>query len=132
MHRTFRHLHRRLREENGNAVAEFPLVAALVAAVALSVIQVALYVHVRNGLTDAAVQSAYHAALQGNDVSDGIARARDITDRRFASFVTPTVTGSVTNGIVEIEISTNVPLVGFLGPANGLVVTGHAVKEESL
>lgn len=128
----FRYVLGRLRDDRGNAVAEFPLVAALVTAVALSVIQVALYVHVRNGLTDAAVQSAYHASLQGNDVSDGITRAEDITNRRFASLVTPNVTGKVNNGIVEITITTNVPLVGFLGPAHGLKVTGHAVKEESL
>ena len=60
-----RRLHRRLREERGNAVVEFPLIAALVVALGLSLLQLALFLHVRNGLTDIAVQSAYHGALLG-------------------------------------------------------------------
>ena len=99
-----RRLHRRLREERGNAVVEFPLIAALVVALGLSLLQLALFLHVRNGLTDIAVQSAYHGALLGNDPSDGLARASELA----------------------------LPLIGFFGPSNALHVVGHAVDEDAL
>ncbi len=132
MTRVVRSLWLRLRSDSGNAVAEFPLVSAMVVMVALSVIQLALFVHVRNGLTDAAVQASYFAALQGNDVDDGVERAHTIAERRFASLVDPRVTAAEHDGIIRIEIRADLPLVGFLGPSNALVVSGHAVKEESL
>lgn len=121
-----------MRDDRGNAVAEFPLVSALVVALALSVIQVGLYVHVRNGLTDAAVQGAHYAALQGNSVDNGVARTRELADRRFASLAPADVRGTESDGVIRIEVRSSLPLVGFLGPARALEVSGHAVKEESL
>src|SRR5699024_8046705 len=47
---------RRLRDEHGSAVAEFPMVAVLIIMIALMIVQAALIVHTRNTLVDAAVR----------------------------------------------------------------------------
>ncbi|WP_052127030.1 hypothetical protein [Dermabacter hominis] len=127
-----RRLHRRLREERGNAVVEFPLIAALVVALGLSLLQLALFLHVRNGLTDIAVQSAYHGALLGNDPSDGLARASELASARFQQLGDVDVEAREHAGVIEIKIHAALPLIGFFGPSNALHVVGHAVDEDAL
>lgn len=123
----------RLRSERGNAVAEFPLISTLIVALALSIIQLSLFLYVRGGITDAAVQGAYYAALQGNDVDQGVQRARDLTEDRFGSLVDVEAEGDLSaDGTVRIVLRTSLPIIGFFGPANALEGRGHAVKEESL
>src|SRR5690625_5486256 len=55
-----------LRSDDGAAVAEFPLVAVLIIIIALGVVQAAMIMQTRNTLTDAAVQGAHHASLEGS------------------------------------------------------------------
>ncbi|CAM3963690.1 pilus assembly protein [Helcobacillus massiliensis] len=123
----------RLREERGSIIAEFPLVMVLVVGLALTLTQLALFVYVRNGLIDAAVQGAHHASLYGNGVEDGTNRTYAIADRRFHSLVDPEVSADRTaDGMITVRVRADLPLVGFIGPRGGLVVEGHAVDEDSL
>ncbi|MDU1123366.1 MAG: pilus assembly protein, partial [Dermabacter sp.] len=80
---------------------EFPLIAALVVALGLSLLQLALFLHVRNGLTDIAVQSAYHGALLGNDPSDGLARASELASARFQQLGDVDVEAREHAGVIE-------------------------------
>lgn len=127
-----RRLWARIREDRGNAVVEFPLISALIVALGLSLLQLALFLHVRNGLTDIAVQSAYYGALLGNDAGDGRARATELTVARFQQLGEVQVEAHEHAGIIEIEIRADMPLVGFFGPSNALRVVGHAVNEDAL
>lgn len=127
-----RRLWARVRDDRGNAVVEFPLVSALIVALGLSLLQLALFLHVRNGLTDIAVQSAYYGALLGNEANDGSARAAELTSARFQQLGEVHVEAREQAGIIEIEIHANMPLVGFFGPSNALRVVGHAVDEDAL
>ena len=57
----------RLADERGSAVAEFTMVAGLLVALVLSVMQLALALHVRATVADAAAEGARHASLVGAD-----------------------------------------------------------------
>lgn len=124
---------RRLREDRGSAVVEFPLIAVLIVIIAVTIIQVAVIVHTRNSLVDAAVQGAHEAAVLGNDPDDGARRAEDLMAQRLgASYpVTATATEDA-SGRITVELTATLPLVGLLGPSGTLEVRGHAIAEESL
>lgn len=123
----------RLRDERGSAVVEFPMMAVLIVGLALTLCQIALFIHVRNGLTDAAVQAAHYGALYGNTAADGCARAEEITERRFAGLLTASSSCSTApDGRIVVTIRADLPLVGFIGPHAGLVVDGHALNEDAL
>lgn len=132
MKRRVRRLWARVREEGGNAVVEFPLISALIVVLGLSLLQLALFLHVRNGLTDIAVQSAYHGALLGNDANDGSARAAELASARFPQLGDVYVEAREGVGVIEVEIHADLPLIGFFGPSNALRVVGHAVNEDAL
>ncbi|WP_279403307.1 pilus assembly protein, partial [Arthrobacter sp. JCM 19049] len=57
--------------QRGSAVAEFVMVATLLIVVGLSIVQLALALHVRNTLIDAATNGARYGALANRSVEDG-------------------------------------------------------------
>lgn len=129
-------LRRELSSDRGNAVAEFGLVAPLLVLLALAIIQLALFQHVRNVLVDAAGQGARQGALYGAGPQDGAARTADVIDGALGtgypadvSVTTVTVDGALT---VEVTVSAQVPLLGLLGPTGSLEVNGHALDENAL
>ena len=67
-----------LDDERGSAVAEFTLVGILLAVLALAIVQLALALHVRNTVLDAAAEGARYAALAGSGEHAGVARTRDL------------------------------------------------------
>ena len=69
---------RMLRDDAGSAVAEFVMVAGLLTVLTLSVIQLALALHIRNTVIDAAAEGARYAALADSALPDGVARTRDL------------------------------------------------------
>lgn len=107
--------------------------AGLLVLVALTVMQLALALHVRNVLTDAAAEGARHAALDGATDEAGTQRARDlITATLSAGYAENVRTTTVHTDGVElrrVDISAPLPLIGLIGPAGGLEVRGHAVVE---
>lgn len=125
-------LRQKLSSEQGSAVAEFSLVSILVTVLALSILQLGLFLHVRNSLVDIAVQSAHYASLQSNDLSHGQQRANELLNTRFPLLPHKSASISIDDaGIISVEISATMPLLGFLGPNNSLQVSGHAVDEDS-
>ena len=127
-----RRLAARLREDEGAAVAEFPMVAVLIVMIALLVIQAALIVHTRNTLVDAAVQGAHHAALAGSTPQDGAQRARQLVDERFGRGLEAEATAvQEDDGTIRVQVDATLPLVGLIGPAGALSVEGRAVDEEA-
>lgn len=101
--------------------------------VVLAVVQLALVLHVRTLLTDAAAEGARYAALHGNDLAEG--------EERTAELIASTLPGSYADSIaagvdsygevdlVTVTVSAPLPLVGLLGPGDTIVVTGRAVQE---
>lgn len=104
--------------------------------VALTVMQLALALHVRNVLTDAAAEGARYAALEGAQEDAGTQRARElITATLSASYAENVHTSTIVSEGVElrrVEVSAPLPLIGLVGPAGMLEVRGHAVAEGSL
>ncbi|WP_331271546.1 TadE/TadG family type IV pilus assembly protein [Zhihengliuella flava] len=117
--------------DGGSAVAEFVMTVAVLTAVFLAVLQLALVLHVRNTLMDAASAGARYGALADRTVEEGAMRTADIVSTslspRFAEDVSATAIS--VNGLegVRVEISTHMPLLGFLPSMGQLNVSGEAV-----
>ncbi|MUN08701.1 TadE/TadG family type IV pilus assembly protein [Agromyces luteolus] len=120
-------------DERGSAVAEFSLVGVLLTALLLAVVQLALALHVRNTVLDAAAEGARYAALAGSSPAAGVERTRRLIDAAIAadyaadvSAVTATVGGVPA---IAVTVRTALPVIGLLGPERALEVTGHAAVE---
>ena len=115
--------------EEGSAVVDFALVGALVVAVALGL-------HVRNVLIDAAGEGARRAALVGGTTAEAEARVRALAGAALSEDCVQAVevrrirAGGL--AVVEVRVAARLPVLGLLGPGGGLVVTGHAVDEAAL
>lgn len=128
-------LNARLRQDQGgNATVEFALVAPILLAVALAVLQLALALHVRATLTSAAAEGARAAALAGSDLASGERRARAILQENIAAGVVKDITvqrewhgGAL---VISVEIEAALPLVGLYGPTQ-MSVIGHALQEHA-
>jgi Flp pilus assembly protein TadG len=122
-----------LDDERGSAVAEFVLVAALVLALFLGVVQVALAMHVRALVIDAAAEGARVAARADRELADGAQRTRDLlTASLSASYARDVAVRSTTlDGlpVVEVTVQAPLPVVGILGPSGVLTARGHALEE---
>ena len=130
-----RTIHAVAADERGSAVAEFTLVGILLTVLALAVVQLALALHVRNTLLDAAAEGARYAALAGSSRADGVARTKDLIAAAVsAEYAQDVTTGVTTIGgvpVVEVTVRATLPVVGLLGLQRGLEVSGHAAIELS-
>ncbi len=120
--------------DDGSAIAEFVLVAALVLAVFLGVVQVAFAQHVRSLAIDAAAEGARVAARADREPADGVERTRTLLTRSLtASYATDVAARTVErdgHAVVEVTVRAPLPVVGLLGPSGSMTVTGHALQEE--
>ena len=130
-------VHRRDGGERGSAVVDFVMVSMLIVALLLAVLQVAVYVHVRNVVTASAQDGARYAANADVGSSSGAARTLDVVARATS---VQTARGLVcTSGeeldpggatLVVVRCSGSVPsLLAALGNVLPLQVTGRAMKE---
>lgn len=121
------------RDERGSAVAEFTLVGVLLTVLALAVVQLALALHVRNTVLDAAAEGARHAALAGSSPADGVERARELIGAAIASEYADDVSArlATVGGVptVEITVRATMPVIGLLGVERAMEVSGHAAVE---
>ncbi|WP_241681222.1 TadE/TadG family type IV pilus assembly protein [Pseudactinotalea terrae] len=114
-------------------MVDFLLVSLLLTVLVLGVVQLALALHVRTMLTDAAAEGARYAALHGSDLAAGEARtaeliAMTLPDRYAQEIETGYDTyGDVT--LVTVTVSAPLPVLGLFGPSGTVVVTGRAVDE---
>ncbi len=123
--------------ERGGAVVEFVLVSVLIVMLLLAVLQVAVYVHVRNVVTASAQEGARYAANADVDSTAGAGRTMEVvaratseqTARGLVCSSTEEVDGSGLT-LVVVRCSGSVPsLLAALGNLLPLEVTGRAVKE---
>lgn len=100
---------------------------------ALAVVQLALALHVRNTVLDAAAEGARYAALAGSSEGAGIARTRELISAAVsADYASDIEAGLATVGgipIVSVTVRAPLPVVGLLGVDRALEVTGHAALE---
>ena len=123
--------------ERGSAVVDFVLVAVLIVTLLLAVLQVAVYVHVRNVVTASAQEGARFAANADVDSGVGAGRTLEIvghaTSTRTARGLACTSAEDVDPSgltLVVVRCTGSVPsLLAGLGNLLPLDVTGHAVKE---
>lgn len=122
-----------VRDDRGSAPVEFVLVGVLLTILTLGVLQLALALHVRNTVLDAAAEGARYGALADNEPADSVQRtielistaigpdyARDVSVREGSWMGVPAVI---------VTVRTALPLAGLLGPDRALEVEGHAARE---
>lgn len=126
---------RRLADETGSAVAEFVFVGVLLTAVTLAVLQLALSLHIRNTLIDAAAEGARFAALADNGLADGEERTRQLitlaVGDSFAQGVRAVETELAGHPTITMTVVAPLPLVGLLGAPRALEVSGRAAVERA-
>lgn len=119
--------------ERGSAVVDFLLVSVLVTVLVLGVIQLALTLHVRSILIDSAAEGARYAALEGNSLAAGEGRSAELIAStlpdRYAENLSAGYTTYAGVTVVEVQVSAPMPILGLLGPAGVIAVTGRAVVE---
>lgn len=126
-------IRRRLADDTGSAPVEFVLVGVLLTFLALAVLQLALALHIRNTVLDAAAEGARYGALADNEPADAVARTAEL----IATAVGPDYAHDIEvreeqwmgASAVVVTVRTTLPLVGLLGVDRALEVQGHAARE---
>lgn len=123
--------------ERGSAVVEFVLVSMLVVALLLVVLQVAVFVHVRNVIAASAQEGARYGANADVDSAAAAERTRTLVagalSQQTADGVTCTAgeeAGEAGAVLVVVRCTGAVPsLISALGDVLTIDATGRAVKE---
>ena len=123
----------RWRDDSGSAPVEFVLVGVLLTALTLGVLQLALGMHIRNTVLDAAAEGARFGALADNVPADAGPRTAElITTAIGADYASDIrVTEGEWMGVpaVTVTVRTTLPLAGLWGMDRALEVAGHAARE---
>ncbi|MFQ4147228.1 TadE family protein [Arthrobacter sp. LAPM80] len=110
---------------------DFVLVGALVTVIFVALIQLALALHVRNTVADAASSAARYGALGDRTAADARERATMLVGTALGpNYVQDvSVTVETRNGlnVLRVSITAPLPVLGLFGPARSLEMTGHAV-----
>jgi hypothetical protein len=123
----------RRRGEHGSAVVDFVLVSMLVVPLFLGILQVGLFLYVRNTVTAAASEGAHYAAVLNREPGDGEARTRELMEGVVRTELIETVTADLMDvegqPEVRVVVKAHMPPLGLWGPGIGFTVEGHAIKE---
>lgn len=118
-------------KEAGAAVVDFVLVGALVTVIFVALLQLALALHVRNTVADAASSAARYGVLGDRSPADAHQRATMLVATALGPHYVHDVEVNVETGnglnILRVTITAPLPLIGLLGPARSLEMSGHAV-----
>lgn len=123
-------LTRRKRFEEGTAVVDFALIGGLLTVIFIAIVQLALVLHVRNTLVDAASSGARFGTLADRTAGEAEERTASLISlslgERFGEEIT--VGQSDVGGVQTLEVVVRAPLpvIGLIGPAGVLEVRGHA------
>jgi Flp pilus assembly protein TadG len=121
------------RGERGAAVVDFVLVSTLVVPLFLGILQVGLFLYVRNTVTAAASEGAHYAAVLNRQPADGEARTRQLISGVVRDQLIDSVSAEATDVDgqpgVEVTVNAHMPPLGLWGPGISFTVQGHAVKE---
>ena len=117
-------------------MAEFTLVSIVLVTLFLAILQIGLVIHVRNTLVASAAEGARHAANADRSLADGEARTAQLVAEslspRLARGISSRYVSSGGSRLVEVEVTTTLPVFGLLGIERALTVRGHAVDESVL
>jgi Flp pilus assembly protein TadG len=123
----------RRRGQRGSAVVDFVLVSTLVVPLFLAILQIGLFLYVRNTMTAAASEGAHYAAVLNREPADGEARTRELVDGVVRNQLIDSVTAEETDidgqPGVQVVVKAHMPPLGLWGPGIEFTVEGHAVKE---
>ncbi len=124
----------RLGDDRGSAPAEFVMVSGLLVVLTVAVLQLALALHVRTTLIDAASEGARYAALADSGLDGGVQRTRDLITVAVGSSYAEDVSAEVVDRggapVVEMHVDAPLPVIGLLGVDVGMEVTAHAPLEK--
>lgn len=116
-------------KQAGSAVVDFVMVGALLTLLFMSIIQLALVLHIRNTLIDAAASGARYGTLADRTPADGAERTAELIRIALNDSLAEDVVFEETtlDGVRMLKITVRAPLpvIGLLGPSGGLEVTGH-------
>jgi hypothetical protein len=109
---------------------DFVLVGGLLTVIFVSIIQLALVLHVRNTLVDAAASGARYGTLADRSAAD----AQQRTASLIAGSLNPSFAQDVAVGesehqglrTLQVTVRAPFPVLGLLGPAGMMEVSGHA------
>ncbi|HHX46676.1 MAG TPA: pilus assembly protein [Brevibacterium sp.] len=122
------------RSDSGSAVAEFALIASLLALILAGALQVGLVIHVRNTVIDSAIAGARQASLADQTPRDGQKLTRDLirvsVGERYAQKVTVSTSQRGAVEIVEVRVTTPLPVLGLWGPAEVWDLRGRSIVED--
>lgn len=122
--------------DRGSAVAEFVMVAALLVFVAMAVFQVGLALYIRNALISAASEGARYAARADSTQSLGVDRAASLIRTGLSDAYARQVSARETTvggvSVVEVTVSAPLPVMGLIGPAGSMTVSGRAFNERQV
>ncbi|UYQ78642.1 pilus assembly protein [Glutamicibacter sp. JL.03c] len=108
------------------------MIMTLLVLIAMTLIQLALALHVRNTLIDAAANGARYGALANRSAADAQDRTQHlITESLHAGFAGNVGVRTAQIGesqVITVSVDTRVPLVGLLPNGWDLHVQGEAVK----
>ena len=120
-------------DDDGSAVVEFVLVSILVVVLFLALVQLAVALHVRNTLVAAAAEGARYAAAADRSPDEGAEYTARLIEKTLPSAFAGDITAGYEDvaGIptVVVEVKTQLPVWGWIGPGGVLVVQGHAMEE---
>ncbi|MET9268477.1 TadE family protein [Kribbella sp. NPDC003557] len=123
----------RVRGERGSAVVDFVLVSTILVPLFLGILQVGLFLYVRNTVTAAASEGAHYAAVLNRAPADGEARTRELIHGVVTDGLIDSVSAEETDidgqPGVEVTVRAHMPPLGLWGPGISFSVEGHAVKE---
>jgi Flp pilus assembly protein TadG len=121
------------RREAGAAVVDFVLVGSMLTFLFLGIVQLGLALHVRNTLIASASEGARFGARADVDPAVGAERTRSLIasslSGRFAQDVSVSVEDAGGVQVVVVRVRAPLPVVGLVGPADGLDVVGRAFEE---
>jgi Flp pilus assembly protein TadG len=128
---------RRPAGDGGAAVVEFLMVSVLLIALLMAVVQVGLYLHVRNVVAASAAEGARYGADFGRNPAAAGPKADEVIGQALSSHTADGIacTGQPAGGaggsvLVTVRCRGSVPLVfSWLGSLPGLDVTARALKE---
>ncbi len=110
------------------------MVSALLTMLALGIVQLAIALHVRNTVLDAAAEGARYGALADNTPADGATRTAELVavalGEAYPVEVEATLGDYLGHPALVVQVNAPLPLAGLLGPASVLEVEGHAALEE--
>lgn len=120
-------------DESGSAVVEFVFVGILLTFLTLGVLQLALALHVRNTIQDAASEGARWGSLIDSSPQEGIMRTKELittaVGEQYAKDVTVSQEQWLGAPATVITVNAPLPMIGLWGPATSMEVSGHAAIE---